>query len=415
MNAISLAGAMTSGHRPGTVVNGGVRMYNRLNDEHYYRKFYFQDSFHAQCVDVNSLSMIQFDRAAAQVHTVLKHEAVRKAKRVIATGCGDSNLVAFVLKEAFARYLPDVEYIAVEAIELSRHFEFPEDCSDTVALFISVSGGIFRTIEAMRQCKRHGVTTIGVTANTGSPTAQEADILYFHNCPPGDNNAGLRTIYINIITVMILAAAMAEQRTGEPKVAQLREQVQKYHDEFFAQFDNIDDMCFETAIHWMDTKKTLEIMGDGPMFWAGKIVQAKVVELSGDPCTVIDSENYMHVNSLMGPGEEIGEIVLVNSHDDNVSNIARAVNAAAGRDGREVLLLSDAAPEALGITAPVRWCYVPMPEKEWTFLAQLYAFLPGALFGGFRHTTIGEPMFRGGMDTSIFVPTYFSPIDVVEN
>ena len=80
-----------------------------------------------------------------------------------------------------------------------------------------------------------------------------------------------------------------------------------------------------------------------------------------------------------------------------------------------MLLLSDAAPEALGITVPVRWCYVPMPEKEWTFLAQLYAFLPGALFGGFRHTTIGEPMFRGGMDTSIFVPTYFSPIDVVEN
>ena len=117
MNAISLAGAMTSGHRPGTVVNGGVRMYNRLNDEHYYRKFYFQDSFHAQCVDVNSLSMIQFDRAAAQVHTVLKHEAVRKAKRVIATGCGDSNLVAFVLKEAFAHPGPALVDIRVSPQE----------------------------------------------------------------------------------------------------------------------------------------------------------------------------------------------------------------------------------------------------------------------------------------------------------
>ena len=40
--------------------------------------------------------------------------------------------------------------------------------------------------------------------------------------------------------------------------------------------------------------------------------------------------------------------------------------------------------------------------------------LPGAIFGGFRHTTIGEPMFRGGMDPTIFIPTYFSPIEVVE-
>lgn len=387
-------------------------MFERLLDENYYRKFYFQDSFHAQCVDVDPLTMEQFDRAAAQVHSVLKHEAVQKAKRVIATGCGDSNLVAFVLKEAFAKYLPEVEYEAVEAIELSRHYDYPEDCSDTIALFISVSGGIFRTIEAMRQCKRHGITTIGVTANTASPTAKEADVLYFHNCPPGDNNAGLRTIYINIITCTILAAAMAEYRTGVPQIAPLREQVQKYHDAFFAEFDNIDKICFGTAIHWMDSKKELEILGDGAMFWAGKILQAKIVELSGDPCTVVDSENYMHVNSLMGPGSRIGQIALLNSHEENAENMVKAINTAAGRNGREVLFFCDQEPEKLGVNVPVRWCYVPMPEKEWTFLAQLYAYLPGALFGGFRHTTIGEPMFRGGMDPTIFIPTYFSPIEV---
>lgn len=388
-------------------------MYNRLNDERYYRKFYFHDSFHAQCVDVDPLSMIQFDRAAAQVHTVLKHEAVRKAKRVIATGCGDSNLVAFVLKEAFAKYLPDVEYEAVEAIELSRHYDFPEDCSDTIALFISVSGGIFRTLEAMEQCKRHGITTIGVTANTASRTAKEADILYFHNCPPGDNNAGLRTIYINIITCIILAAAMAESRTGIPQIGPLRQLVQKYHDVFFAEFENMDKTCFETAIHWVDSKRILEIVGDGPMFWAGKLIQAKIVELSGDPCSVIDSENYMHVNSMMEPADQIGSLVLLNSHDSNTACMAKSVNAMV-RSGREVLLFCDRSPEELGITEPVRWCYVPMPEKEWTFLAQLYAFLPGSLFGGFRHTTIGEPMFRGGMDPSIFIPTYYSPIEVPE-
>ena len=42
------------------------------------------------------------------------------------------------------------------------------------------------------------------------------------------------------------------------------------------------------------------------------------------------------------------------------------------------------------------------------------AIAAAAIFAGFRHTTIGEPMFRGGMDPTIFTPTYFSPIDVVE-
>jgi glucosamine 6-phosphate synthetase-like amidotransferase/phosphosugar isomerase protein len=320
--------------------------------------------------------------------------------------------VSFAVKDAFAHYLPDVDYHGVEAVELSRHYDFSDYDGDTLALFVSVSGGIYRTIEALRQCKRHGVTTVAVTDSPKSMTAEEADILYYENCPPGDNNAGLRTYYCNMISVIILAAAMAEARNGKEYLTELREHVKAYHDKFFAQIDEIDKTCFETAIHWMD-KKYLEITGDGPQFWAGKFIQAKVTELSGDPCAVIDSENYAHVNSLMRNGKDFGELVLINTNDTNVSLIVQKVNQMVERDGREVLLFSDKAPEEIGVTVPVRYCNVPVPEKEWNFLAPIYAYLPGAIFADFRHTTIGEPMFRGGMDPSIFIPTYYSPIDVV--
>lgn len=388
-------------------------MFKRLGDEKYYRQFYFQDSFYAQCMDVDPLTMEQFDRAAAQVRALVKCPEVRRAKRVLATGCGDSNLVAFAVKEAFAHYLPDVEYEAVEAIELSRHYPFQGDGSDTIAVFISVSGGIFRTIEALKQCRRHGVTTIAMTGRTESPTAKEADLLYYLNCPPGDNNAGLRTYYMNVMSLTILAAAMAEELDGQPRLPALREQVQSYHDRFFGKIEEIEKACFEAAIHWMD-KKYIEILGDGPMFWAGKFIQAKIVELSGDPCTVIDSENYMHVNSLMGPGSDIASLVLMDSRSPSADNLAAAVNAMVERTGREVLVFSDVEPEKLGIQVPVRYCPLPQPDRGWEFLSQIYAYLPGAIFGGFRHTTIGEPMFRGGMDPTIFIPTYFSPIEVVE-
>ena len=47
-------------------------MFKRLGDEKYYRQFYFQDSFYAQCMDVDPLTMEQFDRAAAQVWALVK-------------------------------------------------------------------------------------------------------------------------------------------------------------------------------------------------------------------------------------------------------------------------------------------------------------------------------------------------------
>jgi len=388
-------------------------MYKRLNDEKYYRKFYFQDSFYAQCMDVDPLTMNQFDRAAAQVQAVVKNPAVRQAKRILATGCGDSNLAAFAVKEAFAYYLPEVEFEAVEAIELSRHYPFRQEEKDTLAVFISVSGEIFRTVEALRQCRRHGITTLAMTSSVKSLTAKEADILYYLNCPPGDNNAGLRTYYVNVVSLIILAAAMAEERKEEDLLAPLREQVQTYHDHFFAQWQTIDDACFAAAIHWLD-KNYIEILGNGPMFWAAKFIQAKIVELSGDPCAVVDSENYMHVNCFMRCGSEIASLVLLNSRDKSASNVIAAINAMVNRDDREILLFCDEKPEKIGITAPVRYCPLPLPMEGWEFLGQLYAYLPGAIFGGFRHTTLGEPMFRGGMDPTIFIPTYFSPIDVIK-
>ena len=388
-------------------------MYRRLNDEKYYRKFYFQDSFHAQCMDVEPLSLVQIGRSAEVVRNIINAPAFKQVKHIIASGCGDSNLVAFAAKGAFEYYLPEVEYEAVEAIELSRHYDYEGRSEDTIAFFISYSGKIYRTIEAMEQCKRHGITTVAVTDNPESATAKAADILCYANIPKGDNNAGLRTYFANVLTMMTMAATIGELQYGGEKVSAFGDAVRAYHRDFFAKLAEIDDCCFAAAISWMD-KKFLEIAGDGPQFWAGKFIQAKVVELSGDACAVIDSENFKHVNVMMEPGEEIGELVLINTNDSNLSQIVDTVKVMTGRGKREVLLFCDKRPEEIGIDGGVKYCPMPVPDREHNFLAPLYTYLPGAIFAGFRHTTIGEPMFRGGMDPSIFIPTYYSPVDVVD-
>ena len=84
-------------------------MYRRLNDEKYYRKFYFQDSFHAQCMDVEPLSLVQIGRSAEAVRNIINAPAFKQVKHIIASGCGYSILVAFATKGAFEYSLPEVE------------------------------------------------------------------------------------------------------------------------------------------------------------------------------------------------------------------------------------------------------------------------------------------------------------------
>ena len=107
-------------------------MYKRLKDEAYYRKFYFQDSFHAQCMDVDPLTMIQFDRSVESIRKIIDQPIFRTCRHIVGVGCGDSNIAVFSVKDAFEHYLPDVEYEGVEAIEMSRHYEYPEDGSDKI-------------------------------------------------------------------------------------------------------------------------------------------------------------------------------------------------------------------------------------------------------------------------------------------
>ena len=212
-----------------------------------------------------------------------------------------------------------------------------------------------------------------------------------------------------MISAIALAASIAEVKDGKERIPALRAALQKYHDDFFGEIKEIDEACFRTAIKYLD-KKILEVVGDGPMFWAGKFIQAKVMELSGDPCHVIDSENYWHVNQLMGPNKDIADLVLINGNDTNVERITQDVHDMV-KAGRDVFVFSNLSLEELGITEDVSYCHTPMPEKEWNFLAPVYGYLPGAIFSGFRHTTIGEPMFRGGFDRTIFAQAYHSPAE----
>lgn len=359
------------------------------------KKMYFNNGLRLQCMDVKTLSMEQFDRSVASFAGLLPAEKIKNVKRIIATGCGDSYLAAVEAKGAFARYLPDVEYETPTGIEAGRYLTMDACEPDTIVIGISVSGGPARVTEVLQRGKKHGCTTIALTDNPDSCAAEAAQYLYHTNTPAGDNISGLRTYYVSMISLYVMAAAMAELRTGVSYLAELREQVTAYRDAFFTDMETMDDICFETALAWKK-KKFFEVTADGPLFYCGKFISAKLAEFSGDVCSVIDSENYFHVNSIMYPGEAIGEMALIASYENNVSRIADTVNDQVSRGGRDVIVFCDRAPEEIGITEKVTCCPMPIPPAEYGFLIPLFAYLPASILASYRATTIGEPFFRGG-------------------
>lgn len=358
-------------------------------------KKYFNNGLRMQCLDVESLSMVQFDRSVASFAGLLPAEKIRNAKRIIATGCGDSYLAAAEARGAFARYLPDVEYETPTGIETGRYIEIAEQEPDTILVAISVSGGPARVSEALLRGNAHGCTTVALTDNPESRAARSAQYLYHTNTPAGDNISGLRTYYVSMISMYVMAAAMAEIRTGKQYLPELRTRVEEYRTAFFRDIMHIDDICFRTALAWKK-RRFFEVTADGPLFFCGKFIAAKMAELSGDVCAVIDSENYFHVNSILYPGSEISEMNLIVSYENNVDRIADTVNAQVKRNGRSVIVFSDKEPAQLGITEEVTWCPMAVPPREFGFLTPLFAYIPASILASYRATTIGEPFFRGG-------------------
>lgn len=357
-------------------------------------KIYFNNGLRMQCLDVHPLSMEQFDRSVESFRKILSMKEIQKATRIIASGCGDSYLAAAEAKEAFAQYLPDVEYEAPTCMEACRYMDFEENAESTVVVGISVSGGTARVVEMLERGKKYGCTTIALTDVPESQVGKAAELLYHTNSPAGDNISGLRTYYVSMISLYVMAAVMAEVRTGKEFVEELREQVSGYCEAFFADIEKIDDICFETALSWKQ-KKSFEVTADGPLFYCGRFISAKIAELSGDTCSVIDSENYFHVNSLMYPGEFIGEMDLIVSDEENVDRLVAAANAQV-KGGRDVIVFCDRKPEEVGITESVIYCPIAVPCKEFRFLLPLFAYIPASILASYRATTIGEPFFRGG-------------------
>lgn len=342
------------------------------------------------CENLERIAEPQFDFAYEQFKNLIPTEVLKKIDKIIVSGCGDSYVAAAEAREAFKKYVPHVTMLAPSIIEATRYLELEEHEPNTLIVAVSASGSPARVAELLERGKQHGCVTVSLTNKPESRAAGLADYVYLTNTP--SDSPGLGSYYASLLSLIVMSAVMGEvvtERTG--LVTILREKLLDYNKAFFEDFDTMVEITYQTASKWVDLNG-FEVIADGPLFPSAQFIAAKYAEAAGVLCSVVDSENYWHVNGI---SKTQGTLIMGVSDEPNIERLVATTNRVAENDKRPALFISDKPAKDLGISDEVIDCVIKVPEVDYRFLLLLYVFVPGSLMVGYHASLTDEPYFRG--------------------
>lgn len=154
------------------------------------------------------------DRVSAQL---------KKINRIILLACGTANYAARI-----GKYMLE-EYAGIPTeVDIASEFRYRKSILDekTAVIFISQSGETADTLAAMREMKKKGILTIGITNNVGSSQARETDAGVYTRSGPEIAVASTKAFLGQLATLAMLAVYLGRQRemslvTGQRIVSEL--------------------------------------------------------------------------------------------------------------------------------------------------------------------------------------------------
>lgn len=326
-------------------------------------------------------------------------EVLKKIRRVILTGCGDSYFAGIAAVPAFQTYAGAFasSFKAVRCIDAARYLEYEEGQEEsTLVVGISASGSPVRVMEALRRANEKGCCTLAVTNVPDSRAAREAKYaLIVHTPPFPEPGPGLRNYFASLSALFLLAARMGTEKgtCGAGSEEALCKAILDYTGAYGKAFDGMDSLMFELGERWKDHIGH-EVIGDGPLYATAAFIGAKFVEAAGKMTNAVDSENWCHVNYFRHSPEQSGLILVANDGDHNHSRVAETMGQAV-KIGRNCLLITDTNGKDYGVPEGVTVCTVPKAPEGYEFLAPLLNYIPGTLLAAYVAALRGEPYFRG--------------------
>ncbi|MBP6860157.1 MAG: glutamine--fructose-6-phosphate transaminase (isomerizing) [Candidatus Pacebacteria bacterium] len=135
---------------------------------------------------------------------------LQEKSRVIITGCGSASYagrVGELMLEEFAGIPTEVEL----GSEL-RYRKNTMNPADTILIAVSQSGETLDTIEAIREAKRNGVTTLGVVNVVGSSIARETDAGVYNHAGPEISVASTKAMISQMAVFAMISILFARGR-----------------------------------------------------------------------------------------------------------------------------------------------------------------------------------------------------------
>lgn len=351
-----------------------------------------------QCMSLTALCEEQIAGLRKGLADTIPAERLKKIRRVIITGCGDSYFAANVCIPAFKHYAGSFGngFVAVRNIDAARKTDFNDQPDATMLIAVSASGGPARVQEALRRARGCGCATLLVTNNPQSKSAKEAEYLMNVNTPVfPEMGPGLRNYYASISGLLTLAAYMGEVKglCAEGAAEELFDAVRTYTAGFGKELERMDEQMFAVARAWEDIV-AVEAVGDHTDRSSAAFIAAKFVEVDGMMTAVADSENWCHVNYFAHTPEKLGTIVLSTRRFPNFSRVKETL-VSAGGIGRKVLLITTGSREEYEVKENVTVCTIPEAPEGYGFIEPLLNYVPGAILASYISALHEEPYFRG--------------------
>lgn len=332
---------------------------------------------------------------------VIPDEKLKKIKRVIVTGNGDSYAAALATKEFNSRMFHNLDYQVQRCIDVSRHHVFnTENPEETLVMVISVSGGGARVAEAIKRAATKGCTTLAITATPESRMAKEAQYILKIEIPKAKEfspTQQTKTYVMAICTTLMLGlhAGLLHGNTTKEEAAAVRKEITDYVKAMCSAevLDRVDEQMYTLAQTWKDYLG-FDFVGGGVDFATAYFGTAKFFELCGSLNCLNDSEDWCHIDYFQTKRDQLGSIVVASG---NCASFSRSVETVGSmqKSNRNVLVVTDMPASEFIEGAAV--CRLPATKHD--FIDPIMNFIPLFMLGNYIALARGYEYF-GGMGPS---------------
>lgn len=334
---------------------------------------------------METINRMSFQRK--QIAASLPVQQLKRVKRVILSGSGDSYASGVAAKAAFESLL-GIPCEAIALVELSRYY-YAEHFQDALVIFNSISGGVSRVVEAAKRANKHGAYTVALTANDDSKLSAQCRANVHMELPKKSNPVPSTPKVIaytaSCAGLLHIALYMAEVRgvLSADAAEEVRSEIFRYSTHTLGTaMSSIAEASFKIAKDWKDFKEYV-FLGDGSDYGAALFGAFKCPESIGRMAHWDDTENFNHVNAFMKDTGCVGTAVVVHKTSPSLSRSIETLGNLL-KLGRYTVAVSDASADIFPDGVHV----ISLPEAPFPWLASCFLHLPLALLAAYAHTLL---------------------------